>query len=203
MAWCGVWFGVVTLPWPPPQLEEGDIPEYANDVLEFRPKAGDMIIWHPRSIHKVDGAPNGWGTGKRRVLGGTVAIDNARYQGKKKAMFSDMGSHTLTHGDPLISPFFPIIYPRTDASERRAREVGQVGRSVEGFGRMINSLFNIENVVQFSSWSQVAPRLLSLLHIVTKWLDTLRQLTGCRPCVQVLANAKKIQETNKPFLEKE
>jgi len=36
---------------------------------------------HPRSVHKVDGAPNGdWQGRKRRVLGGTVAVDDAFYQ---------------------------------------------------------------------------------------------------------------------------
>jgi len=154
-------------------IEEGDIPQYASDLLEFRPKAGDMIIWHPRSIHKIDGAPNGWGKSKRRVLGGTVAIDDAKYQGKKKAMFSDMGGHTLSHGDPLVSPFFPIVYPKSDAAERKSRARGEVGRSVEGFGRMVNSLFNVENVVQFSSWSKV------------------------------LSNARKIQQTNEPFIGKD
>ena len=43
-----------------------------------------MLVWHPRSIHKVDGAPGGdWGNRKRRVLGGTVAVDDARYQANK------------------------------------------------------------------------------------------------------------------------
>ena len=27
------------------KLDEGDMPEYANDVVEFRPGAGDMLIW--------------------------------------------------------------------------------------------------------------------------------------------------------------
>jgi len=151
-------------------LEEGDLPEYADDVVEFRPKAGDMIIWHPRSIHKVEGAPNGWGDVKRRVLGGTVAIDDALYQGKKKALFSDMGRHNLGQGDPLKSPFFPIIYPKSDPQERAARERGEIGRSFEGFGRMVGSLLSTENFVQFSSWTKV------------------------------VSNAKKIQEVNEPFI---
>jgi hypothetical protein len=82
--------------------------QYANDVVEFRPAPGDMLIWHPRSVHKVDGAPNGdWkvcvcvcvcslslrslslcmyvytyiymGLEKVRVLGGTVAVVDAFY----------------------------------------------------------------------------------------------------------------------------
>eukprot|EP00287_Rhodomonas_sp_CCMP768_P007650 CAMPEP_0196722726 /NCGR_PEP_ID=MMETSP1091-20130531/5001_1 /TAXON_ID=302021 /ORGANISM="Rhodomonas sp., Strain CCMP768" /LENGTH=458 /DNA_ID=CAMNT_0042064485 /DNA_START=188 /DNA_END=1564 /DNA_ORIENTATION=+ len=137
-------------------LEDGDLPKYADDVVEFRPKAGDMLIWHPRSIHKVDGAPGGdWQGKKRRVLGGTVAIDDAHYQGKKKALFSDMGSHNLQQGDPLRSPFFPIIFPRSDPEERKWRAEGRVGRSMEGFGRMVRSLFTTENFSQFSSWTQV------------------------------------------------
>jgi hypothetical protein len=138
------------------KLEDGDLPNYADDVIEFRPMPGDMLIWHPRSIHKVDGAPNGdWKGRKRRVLGGTVAIDDAFYQGKKKALFSDMGSHNLQQGDPLKSPFFPIIYPQSDPDERAFRAQGKVGRSFEGFQRMLGTMFTVENLVQFSSWANV------------------------------------------------
>jgi len=152
-------------------LQEGDLPQFAEDVVEFRPKPGDMLIWHPRSIHKVDGAPNGdWGGRKRRVLGGTVAIDDAKYQGKKKALFSDMGNHNLKQGDPLKSPFFPIIYPQSDPYEREFRAQGKVGRSFGGFSRMVKSLFTAENLTQFSSWSKV------------------------------VQNAKKVAEVNEPFL---
>jgi len=155
-------------------LEDGDLSEYKDDVVEFRPKAGDMLIWHPRSIHKVDGAPGGdWQGKKRRVLGGTVAIDDALYQGKKKALFSDMGSHDLKQGDPLKSPFFPIIFPQSDPEERRWRAEGRVGRSMEGFGRMVKSLFTTENFAQFSSWTQV------------------------------VASARKVASVNEPFLKAE
>jgi len=153
------------------KLDEGDLPQYANDVVEFRPMPGDMLIWHPRSVHKVDGAPNGdWQGKKRRVLGGTVAVDDAFYQGKKKALFSDMGSHGLQQGDPLKSPFFPIIYPQSDAEERRVRAEGSVGRSFEGFRRMVGTLWSPENLTQFNSWAKV------------------------------LKGAKTIKEVNEPFL---
>ena len=138
------------------KLDEGDLAQYADDVVEFRPMPGDMLIWHPRSIHKVDGAPNGdWQGRKRRVLGGTVAIDDAFYQGKKKALFSDMGSHSLQQGDPLKSPFFPIIYPQSDPAEREFRAQGKVGRSWSGFKRMVGTLVTTENLSQFSSWAKV------------------------------------------------
>jgi len=137
-------------------LEAGDLPQYSSDVLEFRPRPGDMIIWHPRSIHKVDGAPDGnWQGGKRRVLGGTVAIDDAKYQGNKKANFADMGTHQLKQDDLLNSPFFPIIYPISDPKERAVRDRGGVGRSFEGFQRMVGTLMSKENMEQFSSWAKV------------------------------------------------
>jgi len=152
-------------------LDEGDLSQYKDDVLEFRPQAGDMLIWHPRSIHKVDGAPGGdWGMRKRRVLGGTVAVDDAKYQGKKKALFSDMGDHGLVQDDPLKSPYFPIIYPKSDPYERAVRAEGKVGRSFGGFMRMVNSLISTENFAQFSSWTQV------------------------------VNGAQKVVEVNKPFL---
>jgi len=153
------------------KLDEGDLPQYADDVVEFRPGAGDMLIWHPRSVHKVDGAPNGdWQGRKRRVLGGTVAVDDALYQGKKKANFADMGSHGMVHGDPLKSPYYPIIYPNSDPAERAFRADGKVGRSFEGFRRMVGTLFSSENLQLFSSWSNV------------------------------LKEGQKIKEVNEPFL---
>ena len=36
-------------------LEKDGLLEYP-ELLEFRPKAGDLIVWHARSIHKIDGA---------------------------------------------------------------------------------------------------------------------------------------------------
>jgi len=119
----------------------------------------------------VDGAPNGdWQGRKRRVLGGTVAVDDALYQGKKKANFADMGSHGMVHGDPLKSPYYPIIYPNSDPAERAFRADGKVGRSFEGFRRMVGTLFSSENLQLFSSWSNV------------------------------LKEGQKIKEVNEPFL---
>lgn len=35
-------------------ITEGDLADY-NEPLEFRPRAGDLIVWHSRAIHKIDG----------------------------------------------------------------------------------------------------------------------------------------------------
>jgi hypothetical protein len=35
-------------------LAEGDLPQF-SERIEFRPRAGDVIVWHPRTIHKIDG----------------------------------------------------------------------------------------------------------------------------------------------------
>ena len=89
-------------PPPPPQLDvgtpvylakshENDFMEkdvvFVSDALirkyeavEFRPQAGDMLIWHPKTIHMVQGPRGGWGDRKRRVLGGTAAIDDCTYE---------------------------------------------------------------------------------------------------------------------------
>ena len=64
------------------------------------------------------------------------------------ALFSGMGSHGLQQGDPLKSPFFPIIYPQSDPEERAVRAEGKVGRSFEGFRRMVGTLWTVENLVQ-------------------------------------------------------
>lgn len=137
-------------------LDDGDLPTYANDLLEFRPKAGDMIVWHARTIHKIDGPDSqDWGERKRRVLGGTVAIDNAKYKDKQKVEFADMGRHSLKDGDPLTDPHFPRIWPRPVPQEKVARFQGRVGRSLPGFARMVSSMFNHKTMQQFSSWGNV------------------------------------------------
>ena len=65
-------------------IDEGDLPEY-HDFTTFRPKAGDPTEWHARTIHKIDGPQSqDWGSMKRRVLGGTVAVDDATYENKGK-----------------------------------------------------------------------------------------------------------------------
>ena len=74
-------------------------------------------------IHKVDGAPHGWGDGVRRVLAGTAAVDDCQYQANEEHA---LGRHGLHHGDPLRSPYFPIIYPRSDPAERASLRSGEV-----------------------------------------------------------------------------
>jgi hypothetical protein len=99
----------------------------------FRPKAGDMIIWHPKVIHKVEGAPAGWGDAKRRVIGGTAAIDRAMYQDEEEHSFK---AHGLAHGDLLRSAFFPKIFPQAELSEVQNLRSGKVGRSGDLYARM-------------------------------------------------------------------
>jgi len=127
-----------------------------HDFTTFRPKAGDLIVWHARTIHKIDGPQSqDWGSNKRRVLGGTVAIDDAKYEDKGKVEFADMGRHDLKHGDPLADPHFPKIWPQPDPAEVRARFSGGVGRSPEGFGRMLGAMFSFKTMEQFTSWGNV------------------------------------------------
>jgi len=138
-------------------LNDGDLPRYQKDLLEFRPRAGDMIAWHARTIHKIDGPESqDWGTKKRRVLGGTVAIDRATYKDKQKVEFADMGRHSLQHGDLLEDPHFPRIWPKPVPSEREARLFyGSVGRSLPGFARMLAAMFSFKTMQQFNSGGNV------------------------------------------------
>ena len=50
-------------------------PAASNDLSQIMVGCG--LPW--QVIHKVDGAPNGWGDDKRRVLAGTAAIDDCTY----------------------------------------------------------------------------------------------------------------------------
>mmetsp|Transcript_4405 Transcript_4405/g.13978 ORF Transcript_4405/g.13978 Transcript_4405/m.13978 type:complete len:392 (+) Transcript_4405:323-1498(+) len=136
-------------------IDEGDLPEY-HDFTTFRPKAGDLIVWHARTIHKIDGPTSqDWGSVKRRVLGGTVAIDDATYVDKEKVEFADMGRHDLKHGDPLTDAHFPRIWPEPVPEEMAARFSGDVGRSREGFSRMLGAMFSAKTFEQFASWGNV------------------------------------------------
>ena len=136
-------------------LADGDLPNYPK-LLEFRPKAGDMIVWHPKSIHKIDGPESqDWEKRKRRVLGGTVALNDALFWNKEKVEFADMGRHDLQHGDPLSNPHFPRIWPAVDPVEFQARQAGEVGRSFPGFLRMWSALFSKKTRDQFGSFTKV------------------------------------------------
>ena len=134
------------------------------ELLEFRPKAGDLIVWHARAIHKIDGpADQDWGQSKRRVLGGTVACNKATYESMGRALFSDMGahavrtvrpsqhltrapsrlvagSHGLVDGDPLDHPLFPRIYPSPIPHEMEARQAGKCTRTMEGMSRLAGNI---------------------------------------------------------------
>lgn len=105
--------------------------EYNKQLLEFRTMPGDMLIWHPKTIHKVDGPEDGIWTTYRRVLGGTVAKGGTRYCDKMGTggVLSDLGHHDMQDGDKLDSAFFPIVYPRFNNKEAEERDNARVGRS--------------------------------------------------------------------------
>jgi len=134
-------------------LEKDGLLDYP-ELLEFKPKAGDLIVWHARSIHKIDGAPTqDWGSRRRRVLGGTVALDDAKYLTMGRALFSDMGSHGLEEGAPLTHAYFPKIYPQSDAAERAEARAGKCVRTTEGMSRLAKNMF--ASLGEMASWTKV------------------------------------------------
>ena len=94
-----------------------------------------------------------WGSSRRRVLGGTVAVDDAKYLTMGRALFSDMGSHGLEEGAPLVHPLFPKIYPCSDPHERAERAAGRCTRTTEGMNRLASSMF--ASVGEMLSWTNV------------------------------------------------
>lgn len=112
-------------------IEQEGLEDYRNELAAFRTMPGDMLIWHPRTIHKVDGPDDGIWTTYRRVLGGTVAKGGTVYTDKTGSggVLSDLGHHGLQDKDKLESPFFPKVYPQFDKNEADARDAGKVGRS--------------------------------------------------------------------------
>jgi len=134
-------------------LEKDGLLDYP-ELLEFKPKAGDLIVWHARSIHKIDGpTTQDWGTRRRRVLGGTVALDDAKYLTMGRALFSDMGSHGLEEGAPLEHAYFPKIYPKSDPEERAAARAGKCVRTSEGMSRLAKNMF--ASIGEMTSWTKV------------------------------------------------
>ena len=134
-------------------LEKDGLLEYP-ELLEFRPRAGDLIVWHARSIHKIDGPTSqDWDASRRRVLGGTVAIDDCKYLAGGRLLFSDMGSHGLEEGEPLKHALFPKIYPCSDPAERAEAAAGRCTRTFEGVSRMASNMF--ASMTEMSSWMNV------------------------------------------------
>ena len=134
-------------------LESDNLLQYP-ELLEFRPKAGDLIVWHSRAIHKIDGPTNqDWGSARRRVLGGTVACNEALYEPMGRALFSDMGSHGLNEGAALKHPLFPRIYPSPIESEMCERAAGRCTRTTEGMQRLAGNMFS--SVGEMMSWTRV------------------------------------------------
>ena len=134
-------------------LEEDNLLQYP-ELLEFKPKAGDLIIWHSRSIHKIDGPKSqDWEASRRRVLGGTVAIDDVEYMAGGRLLFADMGSHGMEDGDLLKHPLFPKLYPCSDPAERAEAQAGRCTRTWEGVSRVWGGVF--KSMTEMSSWAKV------------------------------------------------
>ena len=138
-------------------IQQEGLEEYRDQVMEFRTMPGDMLIWHPRTIHKVDGPEDGIWTTYRRVLGGTVAKAGTRYQDKRGSggVLSDLGRHGLEHNDNLDSPFFPKVYPRWIDNEAQRRREGNVGRSAVDIVSKIGGLAGKASGKKFSSFFKV------------------------------------------------
>lgn len=138
-------------------IEEDGLEDYKNEQLEFRTMPGDMLIWHPRTIHKVDGPSDGIWTSYRRVLGGTAAKGGALYHDKRGSggVLSDLGRHTLEDGQKLKSPYFPIVYPNFCKHEAKERDDGRVGRSPTDIASKLGGLVTKASGERFGSFFQV------------------------------------------------
>ena len=138
-------------------IEGKGLEDYKNELLEFRTMPGDMLIWHPRTIHKVDGPSDGIWTSYRRVLGGTVAKGGSTYHDKRGTggVLSDLGRHNMEDGDKLSSSFFPIVYPAFDKNEARDRDGGSVGRDIRDIASKLGGLAGKASGDKFSSFFKV------------------------------------------------
>jgi hypothetical protein len=138
-------------------INAAGLEEYRNEKLEFRTMPGDMLIWHPRTIHKVDGPEDGIWESYRRVLGGTVAKGGSIYHDKRGTggVLSDLGRHGLKDMDPLKSSFFPVVYPQFDKNEAAERDSGKVGRNPVDIVSKIGGMASKASGEWFSSFFKV------------------------------------------------
>jgi len=138
-------------------INDEGLEEYRDDRLEFRTRPGDMLVWHPKTIHKIDGPEDGIWTTYRRVLGGTVAKGGTKYHDKRGTggVLSDLGRHGMEDGDDLKSSFFPIIYPKYDEREAAERDAGKVGRSFVDIVTKIGGMATTASGKRFRSFFQV------------------------------------------------
>jgi hypothetical protein len=138
-------------------IDQDGLETFKNDRLEFRTEPGDMLVWHPRTIHKIDGPADGIWTSYRRVLGGTVAKGGTTYHDKRGTggVLSDLGKHGLNDGDDLKSSFFPIIYPNFDKHEAKQRDLGKVGRSFTDIVSKLGGMTTAASGEKFKSFFQV------------------------------------------------
>jgi hypothetical protein len=138
-------------------IEEEGLEDYRSKFLEFRTMPGDMLIWHPRTIHKVDGPADGIWTSYRRVLGGTVAKAGSVYHDKRGSggVLSDLGRHGMEDGQPLKSSFFPIVYPQFDKQEAVSRDAGEVGRNPIDIVTKIGGIASKASGEKFGSFFKV------------------------------------------------
>lgn len=138
-------------------IDSEGLEEYRDKYLKFQTMPGDMLIWHPKTIHKIDGPADGiWDT-YRRVLGGTVAKAGSKYSDKRGSggVLSDLGRHGLEDGQDLNSPFFPIVYPRFDRTEAAERDAGRVGRSPYDIVTKLGGMATAASGKRFSSFFEV------------------------------------------------
>ena len=121
---------------------------------------GDMLVWHPRTIHKIDGPADGIWTHFRRVLGGTVAKGGTKYTDKRGTggVLSDLGRHGLENGQDLKSPFFPIIYPQCNKEEVASRDAGRVSRSAVDIFSKVGGMATAASTEKFRSRTRATSR---------------------------------------------
>lgn len=138
-------------------IEMEGLEEYKDRQLEFRTQPGDMLIWHPKTIHKIDGPSDGIWTSYRRVLGGTAAKGGTKYSDKRGTggVLSDLGSHEMVEGDDLDSPYFPKIYPKWNPKEVAERDAGRVGRSPYEIVNKIGGAVSSASTQKFGSFFKV------------------------------------------------
>jgi len=81
-------------------------------VKSFDTKPGDVVFFHPRSLHAAFGSNPAY---PRRTFSFRFLGDDVRWEPKKTVMYEWLAQVKLKAGDPIEDKIFPVLWPPNEA----------------------------------------------------------------------------------------
>jgi ectoine hydroxylase-related dioxygenase (phytanoyl-CoA dioxygenase family) len=110
-------FGADEKPWEPLPDFDAELDKY--EVLQWELEPGDCLVFHALTVHGAAGNPQP--ARHRRVLTTVWFGDDATYGVRPSPPRPNFEGHGLKPGDPMRSPCFPQLWPRSAAGTARQR----------------------------------------------------------------------------------